>query len=230
MRARSLLVVLAVTGLWACRTSPPTSVTLQPRLGEPPGFVVALSEAALERTNHEIAPDGGYHVIDYPGGDIPADRGACTDVVIRAYRALGVDLQRDVHEAMSADFGRYPGVWGLSEPDANIDHRRVLNLEVFFASEGEELPVSDSPQDYQPGDLVTWRIGWRERPHIGVVVDRRSPDGGRFMVVHNIGRGPELADVLFRHPITGHYRYYGKLGAAFPEAGTTPQVRESEDQ
>jgi uncharacterized protein YijF (DUF1287 family) len=166
-----------------------------------------LIAAAIERTGHSVVYDGAYLRLAYPGGDVPDNIGVCTDVVIRAYRAgLGVDLQEQVHEDMSRAFAEYPAIWGLQRPDANIDHRRVPNLETFFARHGETPPVSGNPDDYQPGDLVTWRIPGN-LPHIGIVTDRRSPDGRRPLIVHNIGRGPRLEDMLFDYRISGHFRY-----------------------
>jgi hypothetical protein len=169
--------------------------------------VKALCEAALAQTKHAVRYDGSYRIISYPGGDVPADLGVCTDVVIRTYRMLGIDLQKEVHEEMRSNFEIFPKKWSLKEPDTNIDHRRVPNLQVFFSRRGIVLPVTQKAQDYQPGDIVTWSV-WT-RPHIGLVVDRLSTDGKRFMIVHNIGRGQELEDMLFDYPITGHYRYYG---------------------
>ena len=169
-------------------------------------FADRLVRAALERTHHTVRYDGSYLSIDYPGGDVPASIGVCTDVVIRSYRALGIDLQVLVHEDMRAHFEVYPNHWGLRRPDTNIDHRRVPNLQTFFARHGDELAASDDPDDYQPGDLVTWMLP-RNLPHIGIVVDRRSADGKRPLIVHNIGSGPKLEDGLFEYPITGHYRY-----------------------
>ncbi len=150
--------------------------------------------------------------IPYPGGDVPDNMGVCTDEVIRSYRALGIDLQRDVHEDMKVHFDLYPNSrrWGLSTPDPNIDHRRVPNLQVFFARKGDNLAVTNKPEDYIPGDLVTWDVD--HRPHIGIVVNRKLRYGDRYLVVHNIGRGPVLEDMLFDYPITGHYRYYGFFG------------------
>ncbi len=171
-------------------------------------FTSRLVNAALERTNHRVRYDGSYRQIDYPGGDVPENVGVCTDVVIRAYRALGIDLQRFVHEDMSANFDIYPDNWGLRRPDRNIDHRRVPNLQVFFSRHGSSLPVSDNPEDYLPGDLVTWMLPGN-LPHIGIVIDRRIEDGSRPLIVHNIGAGPTIADGLFDYPITGHYRYDG---------------------
>ena len=173
-------------------------------------FLQRLVAAAIERTHHVVRYDPAYVRIAYPGGDVPADTGVCTDEVIRAYRAVGVDLQKEVHEDMVQNFSAYPHSWkwGLSRPDSNIDHRRVPNLMVFFGSKGESLLVSSRMDDYSPGDLVTWDLG-RNVPHIGIVVDRRSPQTGRYMLVHNIGQGPKMEDVLFNWKITGHYRYFG---------------------
>ncbi len=167
-----------------------------------------LCALALERTEHHVRYDPSYRTIPYPGGDVPADVGVCTDLIVRVFRGIGVDLQKEVHEDMAEHFGAYPDTWGLSKPDPNIDHRRVPNLSRFFSRNGEELPVSHRAVDYSPGDIVTWMLPGNV-PHIGIVVDRESRDGQRLMIVHNIGRGPELEDMLFVHPITGHYRYYG---------------------
>lgn len=167
--------------------------------------------AAVERTHHAVRNDAAYVRIPYPGGDVPADTGVCTDEVIRAYRAVGVDLQKEVHEDMAANFSAYPNRrrWKLASTDTNIDHRRVPNLKVFFSRKGESLAISNRASDYSPGDLVTWDLGGGV-PHIGIVVDQKSPESGRFMIVHNIGQGPKMEDVLFNWKITGHYRYYGR--------------------
>ena len=172
-------------------------------------FSNKLSNAALGRLRSRVRYDGSYHKIAYPWGDVPQNIGVCTDVVIRSYRRLGIDLQQQVHNDMSAAFNAYPNVrkWGLSKPDSNIDHRRVYNLRAFFARRGAALPVTHNPRHYKPGDLVTWMVG-KDLPHIGIVVNRRSKaDPNRFMIVHNIAYGPQMEDVLFRFPITGHYRY-----------------------
>jgi uncharacterized protein YijF (DUF1287 family) len=171
-------------------------------------FAAALSDAAIERTRHAVLYDPSYVKIPFPGGDVAANRGVCTDVVIRAYRALGIDLQALVHRDMSANFGLYPENWGMRTPDPNIDHRRVANLATFFSRFGQSFPVSASAESYREGDIVTWSLP-RNRPHIGIVTDRRSADGVRPLIVHNIGAGPALEDMLFRFPITGHYRYAG---------------------
>jgi uncharacterized protein YijF (DUF1287 family) len=173
-------------------------------------FLKNLVAAAIERTRHVVRYDPAYVRISYPGGDVPADTGVCTDEIIRSYRRLGVDLQKEVHEDMVRNFGVYPRSWRwlLSRPDPNIDHRRVPNLMVFFARNGESLPLSGRADDYTPGDLVTWDLGGGV-PHIGVVVDQKSATSGRYMIVHNIGQGPRMEDVLFNWKITGHYRYFG---------------------
>lgn len=172
-------------------------------------FLEKLSAAAIERTRHAVRYDPKYVQIPYPGGDVPADTGVCTDEVIRSYRALGIDLQKEVHEDIAANFSAYPNHvrWMQSSPDTNIDHRRVPNLRVFFSRKGVSLPVSARAEDYRPGDLVTWDLGGGV-PHIGIVVDRKSAPDGRFMVLHNIGQGPRMEDVLFLWKITGHYRYF----------------------
>lgn len=171
-------------------------------------FEEDLVKAAHERTKYNVRYDGSYIAIDYPGGDVPANIGVCTDVVIRSYRQLGADLQELVHEDISADFSAYPSrrIWGLDKPDKNIDHRRVPNLQVFFSRHGAVLPVSNVGSEYQPGDLVTWMLPGN-LPHIGIVIDTVNPLSGNPMVVHNIGSGPVMEDMLFEYTITGHYRY-----------------------
>jgi uncharacterized protein YijF (DUF1287 family) len=173
-------------------------------------FLEKLSAAAIERTHHVVRYDPKYVRIPYPGGDVPADTGVCSDEVIRVYRALGIDLQKEVHEDIAANFSAYPNHmrWMLFHPDANIDHRRVPNLMVFFSRKGTSLPISTRGEDYESGELVTWDLGGGV-PHIGIVVDRKSAQSGRYMVVHNIGAGPKMEDVLFSWKITGHYRYFG---------------------
>jgi uncharacterized protein len=165
--------------------------------------------AAIERTHSQVRYDGRYFVIPYPGGDVPGNLGVCTDVVIRAYRKLGIDLQQRVHRDMRSNFAAYPStrLWGLSRPDPNIDHRRVPNLQVFFSRKGETLPISRNPRDYRPGDLVTWMLPGN-LPHIGIVTDRLAPASGNPLIVHNIGAGPRMEDSLFDYEITGHYRYH----------------------
>lgn len=169
-------------------------------------FTRALVNAAMERIGHRVTYDGSYRIISYPGGDIPDSIGVCTDLIVRAYRAVDVDLQKEVHEDMMTAFDAYPDNWGLTEPDPNIDHRRVPNLQTFFGRRGVELPVTQDPEDYRPGELVTWMLPGN-LPHIGLVIGERSGAGERPMIVHNIGSGPEIEDMLFRFEITGHYSY-----------------------
>ncbi|PKP37888.1 MAG: DUF1287 domain-containing protein, partial [Bacteroidetes bacterium HGW-Bacteroidetes-15] len=136
----------------------------------------------------------------------PPSRGVCTDVIVRAYRVLGIDLQKEVHEDMSLNFNLYPKNWGLSKPDKNIDHRRVPNLMVYFARQGEELSITNNPENYLPGDIVAWDLGGG-LTHIGIVINKRSVDSKRNLIVHNIGNGQEISDCLFEYKIIGHYRY-----------------------
>jgi len=167
-----------------------------------------LVAAAMERTKHQVRYDGAYVKLDYPMGDVAVNTGVCTDVIIRSYRQLNIDFQQLVHEDMNANFSAYPSkrMWGLTRPDKNIDHRRVPNLQRFFIRHGQSLQVSKKGDDYKAGDLVTWMVNGN-LPHIGIVVKEKSNDGKRPLIVHNIGRGPELEDMLFNYPITGHYRY-----------------------
>jgi uncharacterized protein YijF (DUF1287 family) len=169
-----------------------------------------LSTAAIARTQLIVRYDPAYVRIPYPNGDVPAGTGVCTDEVIRSYRALGIDLQKEVHEDMEKNFSAYPNQsrWMLSHTDTNIDHRRVPNLRVFFSRKGESLATTPNGQDYLPGELVTWDLGGNI-PHIGIVVDKKSSESSRYMVEHNIGAGPKIEDVLFSWKITGHYRYFG---------------------
>jgi len=176
---------------------------------EEEGFGQRLSRAALLLTRQEVVYDPAYYSMDYPGGDVPAGRGVCTDVVIRAYRMLDLDLQKVVHEDMEAHFKSYPQLWGLQKPDPNIDHRRVPNLMRFFERHGLVKEISSEAADYLPGDLVCWNLGGAVT-HIGIVVDCKSQDGQRNLVVHNIGGGQVLADCLFDFRIIGHYVYHGK--------------------
>lgn len=165
-----------------------------------------ISDAALSILDSSINYDPAYFSIDYPNGDVPADKGVCTDVVIRTYRKLGVDLQKLVHEDMKSNFDLYPKTWGLSKPDTNIDHRRVPNLMVYFSRFGTEKPLSENAEDYRPGDIVCWRLA-NGMTHIGIVVNKKSRDGKRHKIVHNIGSGQVLEDVLFDYKVIGHYGF-----------------------
>lgn len=169
-------------------------------------FFKQLADSALALTKQHVIYDPSYFNIDYPGGDVPADKGVCTDVIIRAYRKMGIDLQKELHEDIKANFDVYPKKWGLDKPDKNIDHRRVPNLIVFFSRFGTEKPLSKKSGDYLPGDIVTWDLGGGIT-HIGIVVNKRSPGGEHHMVVHNIGNGQVIEDCLFSYRITGHFTY-----------------------
>jgi uncharacterized protein YijF (DUF1287 family) len=187
----------------------PVSVSAY-RQGEPPDFSKKLTKAAIARTKHIVRYDGSYRKINFPNGDVPSTVGVCTDLVIRSYRQLRIDLQKDIHEDMKENFDMYPKLWGLYKPDPNIDHRRVPNLQTLFKRKGILLPVTTNPNDYVAGDIVSWMLPGN-LPHIGIVIDSRSEDGSRHLIVHNIGSGPVIEDILFDYQITGHYRYYGKL-------------------
>ncbi|WP_121665441.1 DUF1287 domain-containing protein [Mesonia aquimarina] len=165
-----------------------------------------LSKAAIELTSQNVTYDPSYFSIAYPNGDVPSDKGVCTDVIIRAYRKIGIDLQKEVHEDMKANFSAYPNNWGLHSTDKNIDHRRVPNLMTFFKRQQAELPITKNAKDYLPGDVVAWSLG-NGLTHIGMVVHKKSTDQKRNLIVHNIGSGQVLADVLFAYKIIGHYRY-----------------------
>ncbi len=164
-----------------------------------------LVAAAESQVGVTVRYDSSYRRLVYPGGDVPLEVGVCTDVLVRAYRrALGIDLQQRVHEDMRRAWTVYPKIWGLSRPDANVDHRRVPNLEVFFRRHGEALTPSKDPAAYRPGDIVSWRLAGGQ-PHIGLVTARQT--GGRPLVVHNIGAGVKVEDVLFAYRIVGHFRF-----------------------
>ena len=171
-----------------------------------PDVYHSLSTAALSLTKDRVVYDPAYFRIPYPNGDVPADKGVCTDVVIRAYRKLGIDLQKEVHLDMKANFSKYPKIWGRSTTDTNIDHRRVPNLMTFFSRKGTVKKISSNSNDYIPGDIVCWNL-YGGVNHIGIVVDKKSTLGERYMIVHNIGSGQKLEDMLFDYKIIGHYRF-----------------------
>lgn len=172
-------------------------------------FRIKLVDAAMERTSHQVVYDPAYVAIGYPNGDVPEDQGVCADVIVRIYRELGVDLQKEVHEDMTDNFSSYPRVWKLEKPDSNIDHRRVQNLMVFFEQYGQVLPITKNSNDYLPGDIVVWEFS-SGRKHIGMVIDELLSNEQRPLIVHNVGAGPQINDALFRWKIIGHYGYFGK--------------------
>lgn len=169
-------------------------------------FYKQLADSAETLSFHQVEYDPSYFSIGYPNGDVPYGKGVCTDVIIRAYRKFGIDLQEEVHEDMKSNFSRYPNLWGLSNTDRNIDHRRVPNLMSFFRRKGQSLAITDNSEDYHPGDIVCWNLGGAVT-HIGIVTNERSTDGLRFKIIHNIGNGQVIEDMLFDFKIIGHYRY-----------------------
>jgi uncharacterized protein YijF (DUF1287 family) len=172
-------------------------------------FETKLSNAAIALTKNSVTYDPTYYKIPYPNGDVPANKGVCTDVVIRAYRMLGIDLQKLIHEDMAKNFSKYPQKWGRKTPDSNIDHRRVPNQMTFFSRFGETKTTATNPAEYTPGDIVAWDLG-HGLTHIGIVIDKKSTDNKRYLIVHNIGNGQEISDCLFSFKIIGHYYYTGK--------------------
>lgn len=215
MRVSSRWLVAVLTYLLQAISAVPTSAqaTISTE-AQRAALTQRLVSSAIERTHHAVRYDPAYIRIAYPGGDVPADTGVCTDEIIRIYRAVGIDLQKEVHEDMEAHFLSYPNRlrWRLFHTDTNIDHRRVPNLMVFFSRKGQGIPPSANPSEYIPGDIVTWDLGGGV-PHIGMVVNGKSAQSGRYMIVHNIGAGPKMEDVLFQWKITGHYRYWGPSAA-----------------
>ena len=171
-------------------------------------FTTKLSDAAIAIINPNIIYDPSYFSIKYPNGDVPKNKGVCTDVIIRSYRKLGIDLQKEVHEDMKSHFSQYPNLkkWGMTKTDSNIDHRRVPNLEIFFERKGTKLPISKKANDYKTGEIVTWLIN-NTLPHIGIITNRKSTDGMRNLIVHKVGNGQVLEDCLFSYTIVGHYKY-----------------------
>jgi len=208
MTARLLFFALASLAV------PPATAFAQ-QAATSKSFAERLSDAAIERSTKSVRYDPAYVALDYPGGDVPADTGVCTDVVIRSYRTLGFDLQKFVHEDMTANFSAYPKNWGLSRADKNIDHRRVPNLQRFFERQNAELPVSKNASDYRPGDLIAWDLNNKNLWHIGIVVAApqgrgRAGNTAQVWFVHNIGAGPILDNDPFQWKIVGHYRWHPK--------------------
>lgn len=167
-----------------------------------------MIESAVEQTALTKSYDPKYTVLAYPNGDVAVEKGVCTDVVIRAFRRAGVDLQKEVHEDMRANFAAYPKKWSLKSPDKNIDHRRVPNLETFFTRRGKSLPVTQKAADYKPGDVVSWDLNGKGLTHIGLVPNSYNESTKRYLIIHNIGAGAQFEDVIFDWKITGHFRYF----------------------
>jgi uncharacterized protein len=184
----------------------PTSTGPTPTGPSSTGSAAGLRLVAAARSQIGVTTsyDPAYVGLSFPGGDVDETTGVCSDVVVRALRGLGIDLQERVNLDMLAHFDEYPTKWGLSSPDPNIDHRRVPNLATYFARRGYEQPVTNDPANYEPGDIV-----WIKLPldHTGIVSDRTI--GGRPLLIHNVGQGAREEDVLFSWKIVGHYRVVG---------------------
>lgn len=185
------------------------SVVEQPKLAEIRDTEIrSILTSANLQTKTTTSYTQKYYSIPYPMGDVPEETGACTDVVIRAYRKAGIDLQKEVHEDMRENFSRYPKIWGLKRPDTNIDHRRVPNLQVYFTRKNRSLPLSQKGSDYKPGDIVSWDLNGNGLTHIGLISNFWDTEKERYLIIHNIGSGTKLEDRLFEWTITGHYRYF----------------------
>lgn len=206
---KPLFTALVFLLLISCKQQPTDSSQNINEQEDAKTFEQKLSNAALSIIDPTIDYDPAYFSIEYPNGDVPKKKGVCTDVIIRSYRKLGIDLQKEVHEDMIKNFSVYPNLqkWGMTKTDTNIDHRRVPNLEIFFERKGEKLPVTQNSKDYKTGEIVTWLIN-NKLPHIGIVTSKKSKDGKRNLIVHNVGNGQVLEDCLFEYKIVGHYRYW----------------------
>lgn len=202
-----------IAPLIICLLTTPVAYANSAATSQSPIVVASVEQSvvlvARNRTYLDVRYDPKYVKLTYPMGDVPADTGVCTDVVIRTFRdAFEFDFQKAIHEDMRGNFGAYPKAWGLKRPDKNIDHRRVPNIETFLKRQGAAVKITKNPQDYKPGDLVTWRLGGR-LPHIGIVSDRKS-EWGTPLIIHNVGAGPVEDDLLFNTEINGHFRYHPK--------------------
>ena len=212
MKLRAFLILFSLGLFSACTFRP---LNESPILIEKPasGEIVSepirqILESAREQTKTTTGYAQDYYNLPYPAGDVPAETGACVDVVIRAFRKAGVDLQKEVHEDMAANFSAYPQKWGLKKPDTNIDHRRVPNLQTFFTRKGKSLPITSNNKDYQPGDVVAYDLDGHGMTHIGVVSNYWNESSDRYLIIHNIGGGAHAEDKLFSWKIIGHYRYF----------------------
>jgi uncharacterized protein len=203
------LILLVICFSFGCKKAEKNNLKTEnisvAAIENPSTFEEKLSNAAISIIDENVVYTPDYVSLKYPNGDVPAKTGVCSDVVIRAYRKLGIDLQKEVHEDMKANFSKYPTKWGLKKTDTNIDHRRVPNLEVFFERKGKKLELSNNPNDYKTGEIVTWMINGK-LPHIGIVTHKKSIDGN-LMIVHNVGGGQVLEDCLFSWEIVGHFKY-----------------------
>jgi uncharacterized protein len=215
--SRLVLLAVCVVVVAACQRQPASSQnaattqsarpTVYKQIPHASPHLKKFIDAAVAQVGVTTGYDPSYVRIDYPGGDVPKETGVCTDVLVRAFRAVEIDLQIEIHEDMGRAWSDYPKRWGLSRPDTNIDHRRVPNLMTYFNRKGKSLPITENADDYRPGDIVTWDLGGGI-DHIGIVTDMSTSPDGRSFIAHNIGAGARVEDVLFRWRITGHYRYF----------------------
>lgn len=205
---KSLVILLTIVLFLGCSQKEKNKIQTTNTEAVATTFEEKLSRAAISIIDPSINYDPTYISIKYPNGDVPKNKGVCTDVVIRAYRKLGIDLQKEVHEDMKANFSKYPNLkkWGMTRTDTNIDHRRVPNLEAFFERKGTKLLVTKNANDYETGEIVTWIIN-EKLPHIGIITNKKSYDGERNLIVHNVGHGQVLEDCLFSYKIVGHFKY-----------------------
>lgn len=215
MKVRAFVLFTLVVGLVSACTFRNSLITGSPALLESPASdeitsapIRNMLESAREQTKVTTGYTQAYYTIPYPGGDVPAETGACVDVLVRAFRKAGVDLQKEVHEDMTANFSAYPQKWGQTRTDTNIDHRRVPNLQTFFTRKRKSLPITSSNSDYKAGDVVAWDLDGHGMTHIGVVSNYWSESSNRYLIIHNIGGGVQAQDRLFDWKIIGHYRYF----------------------
>ncbi|HET7112288.1 MAG TPA: DUF1287 domain-containing protein [Pyrinomonadaceae bacterium] len=185
----------------------PPSPKIKPLADNASSQLKQMLDGAIAQAGVTTEYDPAYVALEYPGGDVPEKTGVCSDVVVRAFRKAGIDLQKEVHEDMKAARSEYPTKWGATGTDKNIDHRRVLNLMVYFTRKGKSLPISDAAADYQAGDIVAWELS-NGIDHIGIVTNMVSNSDDRYLIVHNIGAGTRIEDVIFAWTIKGHYRFF----------------------
>ena len=212
----SVVVLIGVFAVSGCqrqarvvsrKAAVPPNVTVRPLPRNAPPQLKQMLDGAIAQAGVTTSYDPSYVALDYPGGDVPEKTGVCSDVVVRAFRKAGIDLQKEIHEDMKAARSDYPTKWGATSTDANIDHRRVLNLMAYFRRQGKSVTVSYDAAEYLPGDIVAWDLtGGID--HIGIVTNMLSDSGDRYLIVHNIGAGTRVEDVLFDWTIKGHYRFF----------------------
>lgn len=211
-----LFILIGVLMAGGCQRQPvavnrgpavPPSPTIKPLPDNASPQLKQMLDGAIAQAGVTTSYDPSYVALDYPGGDVPEKTGVCSDVVVRAFRKAGIDLQKEVHEDIRAAPAEYPKKWGAIPPDRNIDHRRVLNLMAYFKRQGKSLPVSDSAADYQPGDIIAWELT-SGIDHIGIVTNMLAGSKDRYLIVHNIGAGTRIEDVMFAWTIKGHYRFF----------------------